>query len=79
MAGQSAGLVVRVTFGHGMLVDVVLGGSVMMLVTTPVGVVVVRRTVDEVVHRRVEVVVGVAGGVVGQGRTAVRKSMSQPA
>ncbi len=81
IAGQSAGLVVRVTLGQGMLVNVVLGGSVMTLVTTPVGVVVVevvRRIVEEVVHRRVEVVVGVDGGVVGQGRNPVRKSMSHP-
>jgi hypothetical protein len=74
IAGQSAGLVVRVTLGHGVDVLVDLGGSVTTLVITRVGVedvVVVRRMVD-VVDRRVE------GGVVGQGRAAVRNSMSQP-
>jgi hypothetical protein len=76
IAGQSAGLVVRVTLGHGVDVLVDLGGSVTTLVITRVGVddvVVVRRMVD--VDLRVVVV---DGGVVGQGRGAVRNSMSHP-
>ena len=81
IAGQSAGLVVRVTLGHGVVVLVVLGGSVTTLVTTPVGVVVVvvRRMVVDVVVRRVERrVVDVVDGMVGHGRGAVRNSMPQP-
>lgn len=86
IAGQSAGLVVRVTLGHGTeAVLVVLGGSVTTLVTTPVGVVlvlvVVRRTVvDDVDVVRVQrrVVDVVVDGMVGHGRGAVRNSMPQP-
>ena len=59
MAGQSAGLVVRVILGQGSGVLVVLGGSVMTLVTTPVGVVLVD--VVDVAQRRV-VDVDVLGG-----------------
>ena len=61
MVGQSAGLVVRVILGQGSGVLVVLGGSVMMLVTTPVGVVLEEDVVD-VAQRRVVVDVDVVGG-----------------
>jgi hypothetical protein len=76
IAEQSAGLVVRVTLGHGVLVLVVLGGSVTTLVTTPVCLVVVLVVL--VAQRRVDDVDEVDGGVVGQGSAAVRKSMEQP-
>lgn len=74
MAGQSAGLVVFVTTGHG--VDVRTGGSVVtptlilvwvVLVLVLVGVVVVRV-------RRVRVV----DEVVGHARALVRNSIPQP-
>ncbi|SPQ19743.1 2719a65e-ad51-41a7-959b-6df0caacaf9d [Thermothielavioides terrestris] len=82
-AGQSAGLVVWVTVGHG--VRVVLVGSVTMLVMTPVGDVVVVVVLEVVVvvvgghgQCRVEVVVVVVDGMVGQGSAKVRKSMLHP-
>jgi hypothetical protein len=83
--GQSAGRVVRVTVGHGVMMRelVVLGGSVTMLVTMPVCV-----DVDVAVVRRevVLVVVGLGGQrrvvvldeVVGQGKAEVWKAMSHP-
>lgn len=74
MAEQPAGLVVRVTVGHGVevLLDV-RGGRVTMLVTTPVGVVDVdvRRVVGG--QRRVELLVGV-----GHAACVDRNSMSHP-
>ena len=77
MAGQSAGLVVRVILGQGSGVLLVLGGSVMTLVTPPVGVG-LEDVVDVAQRRVVDVDVVVVGGYVGHGSTAVRKSMSQP-
>jgi hypothetical protein len=76
--GQSAGRVVRVTVGHGVVMMervVVLGGSVTMLVTMPVGVVDVDVVVGLGGQRRVVVVLD---GVVGQGKGEVWKAMSHP-
>jgi hypothetical protein len=70
MAGHPSGLVVRVIFGHGVLL--VRGGSVTMLVMMPVGVVVVDVVVGRGGHLRVLVLVA------AQGRALVRNSISHP-
>jgi hypothetical protein len=76
IASQSAGLVVRVTLGQGVVVlvcMVVRVGKVTTLVMTPVGVVAVVRRVVGVVEVRRRVVV-----VVGHDCAPVRNSMAHP-